>query len=196
MTTRTSFSDTASRRAPRVVAAGLLGLAATLSLSACQWTSPITTQLHYDASDGKSVELGSVKVLNALIVAEKQDGPGTLVASFANQGDTKQTVQVKVGTQTAGSVEVPPGQVVQASSGGKMMQIAKVTAAPGAMVDVMFSTSGGDAAPVALPVLPPNPPYASLKPGGAASSGAATPSGSPSSAPTTTPAASATTAAH
>ena len=91
--------------------------AASVSLSACQWTSPITTQLQYDAADGKSTEVGKVKVLNALIVADKQDGPGTLVASFANQGSDKATIQVRVGQQVAGSVVVPAGAVVQASTG-------------------------------------------------------------------------------
>lgn len=180
MTTRTSFSHIAARRTPRTLAVGLVGLAATLSLSACQWTSPITTQLQYDASDGKSTEVGTVKVLNALIVAEKQDGPGTLVASFANQGSAKASVQVKVGEQTVGTVEVAPGAVVQASTDAKKMTVAKVPAPPGALVDVTFGTAGGSVSPIAIPVLPPNPPYASLKPGAASPSAGASASPAPS----------------
>jgi len=164
VTSRTPFSRTASRRAPRAIATGLLGLAATFSLTACQWTSPITTQLQYAPADGTMTEVGTIKVLNALIVAEKADGPGTVVASFANQGSQKQTVQVKVADQTVGTVEVAPGQVVQASTADKRLQVAKVPAPPGALQDVVFGTADGSVAPLAVPVLPPNPPYATLKP--------------------------------
>lgn len=182
---RTSFSRTATRRAPRALAAGLLGLAATVSLSACQWSSPITTQLQYDPADGKSTHVGTVKVLNALIVAEKQDGPGTLSASFANEGPAKQTVQVKVGDQTVGTVDVPAGQVVQASTGSKRMQVAKVPAAPGAMTEVVFAAADGSVSPILLPVLPPVAPYVSLKPTAGAASGAS--SATNSAAPTASP---------
>lgn len=175
MTTRTSFSRTPTRRAPRALAAGLLGLAATLSLTACQWTSPITTQLQYDPADGKSTQVGKVKVLNALIIADTQGGPGTLLASFANEGTDKTTIQVMVGQQAVGSVEVPAGQTVQASTDSKRMQIAKVPVPPGAMTEVMFRTGDGSASPISVVVLPPNPPYASLAPTGqGSSSGAAT----------------------
>lgn len=184
MTSRTPFSRTAPRRAPRAIATGLLGLAATFSLTACQWTSPITTQLQYDAADGKSTEVGKVKVLNALIVADKQDGPGTLVASFANQGSDKATIQVRVGQQVAGSVEVPAGAVVQASTGEKRLQVAKVPAAPGATTEVIFQAPDGSVSPIAVPVLPATGPYDTLKPSAVASTSApASPSGSATATP-------------
>lgn len=166
----------------------MLGLAATLSLSACQWTSPITTQLQYDAADGTSTEVGQVKVLNALIVAEKKDGPGTLVASFANQGSAKASVRIQVGQQAVGPVDAAPGSVVQASSGDKRLQIAKVPVAPGAVTEVAFQTADGSVSSISVPVLPPSGPYATLKPSAAAS----TATGSPTSS-ATSPAAGATT---
>ncbi|WP_143114747.1 hypothetical protein [Austwickia chelonae] len=166
-----TLRSTAPRRSPRVAAVGAIGLVAMTALSGCQWTSPITTQLHYDPADGKSAEIGTVKVLNALIVAEAKDSAGTLAATLDNQGPDKQIVKIRVGEQSVASIEIPPGRSVQTSHGGKTVRIDKVPAAPGELTALVFSTESGGATPVSVPVLLPHEggPYATLKPSGGAS---------------------------
>ncbi|WP_116114938.1 glycoside hydrolase family 30 beta sandwich domain-containing protein [Austwickia chelonae] len=179
--------NTALRRSPRIAAVGAVGLLVMSGLSGCQWTSPITTQLHYDAGDGKSAEIGAVKILNALIVAEAKDSAGTLAVTLDNQGTDKQTVQIRVGEQSVASVEVPPGKSVQTSHGGKAVRIDKVPAAPGELTSLVFSTESGGSTPVNIPVLLPHAdgPYATLKPSGNASTAPSAPATPTSGAPTT-----------
>lgn len=135
-------------------------------LSACQWSSPITTQLQYDAADGRSAEVGDVKVLNALIVAEKQDGPGVLSLTLDNRGKNKQTVQIRVGSESTLTVDVSSGQAVRLGGPERSAQIAKVPAAPGAMMKLDITTPSSGVTSVSIPVLYPhkNGPYATMTP--------------------------------
>ncbi len=152
------------RRLARAGAVAAVGLS-TLGLSACQWTSPITTQLQYDPSDGKAVSVGPITVHNALIVAGEKDGLGALFGTLENTSPSAQTVQIKIGDETLPTVDVPAGKVVRLSPEGKPAKIAKVPAMPGGMTEVVFATASGAAAPAQLPVLAPQGPYASVVPG-------------------------------
>lgn len=177
--TRRPSSPAAARarsRSARGVAALALA-AATLGLAGCQWTSPITTTLQYDAGDGASTQVGDVHVLNALIVSERKDGPGTLAATLENRGTSPATVPVTVGGAKVADVQLSAGQAAQLSdpTSGRLTRVPAVSEAPGAMVEVQFGTVRAN-----IPVLAPHYPYEKFGPGGAATTD------SPSPSPTTT----------
>lgn len=187
--TRRPSSPAAARarsRSARGVAALALA-AATLGLAGCQWTSPITTTLQYDAGDGSSAQVGDVHIFNALIVSERKDGPGTLAATLENRGTSAATVPVTVGSAQVADVQVPAGQVVQLSdaTAGKFTRVSAVPEPPGAMVEVHFGTARTN-----VPVLTPQYPYEQYSPGGAAGTTGTTSPGttSPGQTATTAPA--------
>jgi len=65
-----------------------------LTASGCGFIAPQATTEHYDASDGTSATVGSVKVLNAILLSE--DGEtGNLIASVANTGNDRVTVTLQ-----------------------------------------------------------------------------------------------------
>lgn len=172
MTRRRTSSLDARRRSARGAAALALA-AATLGLSGCQWTSPITTQLHYDASDGVSTQVGDVHVLNALIVATEENGPGNLVGTLENRGTQATTVPVSVAGASVAQVEVPPGQTVKLSdsAAGTFTEVPRVPARPGGMTEVSFGDARAD-----VPVLAPHDPYQSYAPAGATATTSSSPS--------------------
>ncbi len=182
MTRRTSPRAAAASRYQRGAAALVLA-AATLGLSGCQWTSPVTTELQYDAADGTSTQVGDVHVLGALIISSAENGPGTLVGALDNRGKSTATVPITVAGVSVAKVEVPAGERLKLSdsASGKLTSIPKVPAPPGAMTEVMFGDARAE-----LPVLGPNAPYEKYAPRGSDSStetGAATGTATPS--PTT-----------
>ncbi|WP_219105485.1 hypothetical protein [Austwickia sp. TVS 96-490-7B] len=189
------------RTARTVLSAGG-ALATALLLSACQWTSPITTQLSYTPADGSQVDIGSLHIRNALVVASKEGAPGTLVATIANT-DTNTTghLMFRIGQESLPAVEVPARQSVRLGAGesARPAVIGKVPAAPGAMMNISLISEGGLVTELSVPILAPNGPYATLTPtatpsasgptgGTAAPTGTASPTPSTSStAPSTAP---------
>lgn len=118
--------------------------------------------MQYDPSDGKSVDVGSVQVLNTLVVAAAAGGPATLFGSLQNSSEQSQTVQIAVGDNTLAPIKVAAGQVIRLGQDVPTV-IAKVSAPPGALTEVVF-TAGGSAASVRIPVLAPQGPYEGLTP--------------------------------
>lgn len=151
-------------RLTRAAAVAAVAVATSLSLTACQWSSPITTQLQYDPADGKSGQLGDVRMLDVLVVSAAADGPGTLVGTLDNRGSTAATVKITANGKDVASVDVPAGKTVRLSDESKKTTIATVAEPPGAVTEVQFSSSTGGAVPLPVPVLAPTAPYENYKP--------------------------------
>ncbi len=150
-------------------AATAVGLAAVLSLSGCQWTSPLATQKIYDPADGVSATVGAVQLRNVLIVSGQSGGPGTLVAWAENPTDQAVTVSFAAGSETPITLAVPAQATAQLSGEpGKLAAIKAVSAEPGALAKVTASSPSGGAVAIDVPVLYPGPesPYAKLAPTG------------------------------
>lgn len=75
----------------RIAASIVLVVGVMLSASACGFVTPVATGEDYAPSDGVSVTVGNVKVLNALILSEDGD-EGNLVASIVNNGSERVSV--------------------------------------------------------------------------------------------------------
>jgi hypothetical protein len=145
------------------------GGTAVLALSGCQWTSPLTTQLKYDPSDGVGVEVGQVQLRNVLVVSGSKDGPGVLVAHGANTGEAAVTVALTVEGSQPVSLTVPAGGAAQLSAPGSPPAALKaVPVAPGDLLDLRVSSASGGNVLVKVPVLYPfeGSPYRTLAPEG------------------------------
>ena len=77
----------------RLAASAALALGLALGASGCSMVTYQATTEHYDASDGVSLNVGELKVRNALVVSE--DGvDGNLVMSVVNTGEDDVTLGV------------------------------------------------------------------------------------------------------
>ncbi len=174
----------------------MAGSVVALALSACQWSSPITSMKSYDPSDGVSTQVGALHLNNLIVISEKQGSPGNLVGLAMNL--TQQPAEVSVATVTdsqagtaSAKLQVPAGGTAQFTDGaGKATTLPAVQAPPGAMVQLLVQTNLGQTV-VDVPVLPASGYYAKYGPAGAAAS--ATPTSAPATpapaSPTTAPAA-------
>lgn len=158
-------------RSRRLAAAGL-ALAAALSLSACQITSPVTTDMNYDPADGVSVDAGDVAVRDLLVVSEGHGAAGVVSGLVVNNSgeSTEVTVAVNNGGQMTAlnpTVTVAPGESVrldgQGPDGtGTPVEVPAVEPAPGSTLTLVVQTSLGEADSGLAPILLPNGPYGDL----------------------------------
>lgn len=183
---------TARTRAAQIAALGLLG---SLSLTACQWTSPITTEKEYDAADGIRVNLGTLQFRDLLVVSDAKGGPGTVSALVYNGGTGPEQVTIGGQGDAAKPITVPAQSSVTISESVPRTLIPSVPVPPGAMMELAIGASAGNTTAL-VPVLAPHDYYATLKPtagststggGSAPATSAATPSGSPTSTQTAPP---------
>lgn len=80
-----------ARAAASVVIAGAL----VLGLSGCNFFAPQTTTMEYDPSDGVSVDVGNIRVLNALAIASEDAETLNFLATIVNQGEKGVTVNLQ-----------------------------------------------------------------------------------------------------
>lgn len=164
---RTAAHQPASR--PRRLAAAGLALAAALTLSACQISSPVTTDMNYDPADGVSVDVGDVVVRDLLVVSEGNGAPGVvsgLVVNRSTEG-AEVTLAVNSGGQMVAlqpAVTVEPGQAVRLDGrgeggSGQAVQIGAVDAGPGGTQAIVVQTSAGEAGSGLAPIVLPEGPY-------------------------------------
>lgn len=166
--------NAASQHAPRprrLVAPGL-ALAAALTLSACQISSPVTTDMGYDPADGVSVDAGDVAVRDLLVVSEGDGAPGVVSGLVVNNADepAEVTLSVAVDGQVQAltpTVTVEPGQALRLAGGAESdtpVSIPSVPSAAGSNLEVMVQTSLGEAERGLAPVMLPTSYYSDLAP--------------------------------
>lgn len=170
VTSRTPAQQLSSR--PRQLAAAGLALVAALSLSACQISSPVTTDMNYDPADGVSVDAGDVAVRDLLVVSEGNGAAGVVSGLVVNNATepTEVTLAVNTGgqmTPLTPTVSVAPGQAVRLDGAGPdgsgtPVQVSAVEAGPGGTVPIVVQTSLGEADSGLAPVVLPDGPYGDL----------------------------------
>lgn len=173
MITRTAAPHTAPR-SRRLAVAGF-ALTAALGLSACQMTSPVTTDMIYDPADGVSVNVGDIAVRDLLIVSEGDGAPGIVSGLVVNNSAEPTDVTLVVSadgraTPLSPTVSVPAGGAVRLdgqSSGDSdettgPVSIPAVAVAPGGNVEILVQTASGQADSALTPVLLPEGYYSDL----------------------------------
>lgn len=133
-------------------------------------TSPITTDIIYDPSDGVSTSVDGVSADNLIVVSDGEGQPGTVSGTLANAGSEPATVTVALEDRTElATVEVAPGQAVRldgeptvTSEGIEPVVVDEVPQRPGAYIPLRLQAQEGGASSVQVPVLPPTGPYEGL----------------------------------
>lgn len=164
----TSLSTASRPRRRLIVAASSLVMA--LSLSACQVTSPITTDLSYEASDGVNVQAEGVSVDGVAIISQGEGAAGILTGAAVNETDTALTVTIAISTEAGPvdlepAVELGPNELLRLDglTDGEFnnpVTVDTVETIAGGLADVEFTTSTGAIASTQVPVLLPEGPYA------------------------------------
>lgn len=123
-------------------------------LSACSFAFP-QTQEPYDASDGVSVTVGDIRVLNAIVFTEDGDD-GNFSASAANSGDrdVDLTLQyVSDGEKVNVEIEVPAGETVCFGGEDGQVFLPGIDTAPGSLLAIYFQYGDRPGKQVDVPVL-------------------------------------------
>lgn len=152
----------------RVVASIAMAALVLLGTTACNFIAPQATLKQYNPSDGVGTSIGTVKVLNVLVLSE--DGEeGSLLANVVNQG-TK-SVQLKLqyesgGTKVDKRVTVGAGDTQSiGSEDGLKIIFDDIDTAPGELLPVFVQYGDVTGKQLLVPVLDGTlPEYAGLLP--------------------------------
>jgi len=156
-------------RRPTAAAGFALGLAAlAVVTSGCNLASPVA-KANYQAADGADLSVGTVRLVNFLVVAEAKDKPGVVVGAVSTDGATPVQVRITVlsGESSLGetTVTAEPGKLANLSTGegASAIQLSNVPVQPGANLTLRASTDAGGK-DVTLPVVPATGQYKSIAP--------------------------------
>jgi hypothetical protein len=140
----------------RVAASAGLVVLMSIALAGCNFLTPQATLKPYDPSDGVSVSVGDVDVLNALILSE--DGvSGNLVFSALNTGskDVDLTVQYESNGEKV-DLEIPldAGATTDLGFGDEgQLFLADIDTQPGGLLAVYFQYGDAQGRQLLVPVL-------------------------------------------
>lgn len=146
------------RRGARVLAAATVGAAVLVVAAGCNFISPQRTTQFYDASDGISVTVGDVKVLNALALTD--DGSeASLVMSIVNSGDDDASVSFQYetadGSDETQTVDVDASSQVDLGTepGQTQFVMSDIDVTPGALLPVFVQYGTETGKTLQVPVL-------------------------------------------
>ncbi len=148
----------------RLAASAALALGLVLGASGCSMVTYQATTEHYDASDGVSLNVGELKIRNALIVSD--DGvDGNLVMSVVNTGEDDATLGVQSSDGEVAEIEVEAGQTVSLGGDEEPVLLEGLDAEVGGLVALYFQYGDVEGAEQRVPVLDSRlPEYADLAP--------------------------------
>jgi hypothetical protein len=128
---------------------------AALALTACSTINPITTQKHYQASDGVHLELGdNAEAQNLLVMTTAKDAPAVLTGAIHNAGDEALELRISIDGTNVAEVTVAADSTVHLGTGEDQELVQGVSpAAPGGLAPVMFGNEATGAISVDTPVV-------------------------------------------
>jgi hypothetical protein len=139
------------RTGASIVAAFVLAV----GLSACSVFNTPQTQKPYDSSDGVSVTVGDIRVLNAIVFTDDGEN-GNFFAAAANSGDSD--VDLKLQYQSGGDkvdvvVEVPAGETVYLGGAEGQVFLPGIDALAGSLLAIYFQYGATPGKQIDVPVL-------------------------------------------
>ncbi len=139
------------RSGAALVAASALAV----GLTGCSLFAVHQTMHPYDASDGVSVVVGDVRVINALVFTEDgQDGNFTGAAVNTSGDDVELTLQyVSDGDKVNVEIEVPAGETVHFGGEDAQVLLPGLDTPPGALVKIYFQYGDESGKQIDVPVL-------------------------------------------
>lgn len=139
------------RSGAALVAASALAL----GLSGCSLFAVHQTLHPYDASDGVSVTVGDVRIINALVFTEDgQDGNFAGAAVNTGSDDVDLTLQyLSDGDKVNVDIEVPAGETVHFGGEDAQVLLPAIDTAPGALLKIYFQYADKPGKQIEVPVL-------------------------------------------
>lgn len=138
----------------RTGASVVAAFVAIVGLSACSFAFP-QTQKPYEASDGVSVTVGDVRVLNAIVFTEDGEA-GNFFGAAANSGDSDVTLTLQYvsgGEKVNVAVEVPAGETVRLGGADGQVFLPGIDAIPGSLLSIYFQYGEHPGKQIDVPVL-------------------------------------------
>lgn len=140
----------------RIAASVVLAVGVLLGTSACNAFVPQATTIQYDASDGVSVSLGELKILNALLITD-DDQNANLVVTVANSSGDNQLLNIEVeGPSKSVKNAVPVGSTavnVFGTEDKPELTFNNVGVQAGALAPVYFQYGDAEGQQLLVPVL-------------------------------------------
>ena len=140
----------------RIAASIVLAVAVALGTAGCGFITPQSTDIHYDASDGVSGNVGDIGVRNAMIISEKGT-TGNLVLVFVNSDTKSHVVEIQRGR---GSTDKSQFVTVPGSSSKKIGEVGErivlfhdLNSIPGSLYPVYFQYGNSTGLRLLVPVL-------------------------------------------
>lgn len=128
----------------RIIAAAILAASVALGTTGCDMIQPQATTKHYDASDGISLNVGSLGVRNAIVISD--DGElASLLVSVVNGTGSARTLSIQyvgAGVSHTVSVAVPTSDLRGTTWGGHndpQIILPQIATHPGSMLEINFS---------------------------------------------------------
>lgn len=139
--------------------------AAVLSTTAgCGYIQEQPTTFHYDASDGISANVGSIKGRNLMVITNDAESDGRLLGTFLNDSDKDVTVTLDAGKSSA-SVKVKANSETHLEDDETLLSPAGT--APGKNIENARISVGSQSTQTDIPVLDGAlPEYKEYVPGG------------------------------
>ncbi|GAB3616364.1 hypothetical protein GCM10027416_09210 [Okibacterium endophyticum] len=139
----------------RFLASAAVAAAVILGTSACGLVAPQATTLEYDASDGVSATVGTIKILDAVVVSD--DGvDGNLVFTAVNTGSAHMLqVQYESGSGTE-TIDVMVDENATVGFGGDTTDavlLPDIDSIPGSLLDIYFQYGQESGVEARVPVL-------------------------------------------
>jgi hypothetical protein len=85
----------------RIAAAAVLAIGLTFGLAGCTFFTPQATLIHYDPSDGVSLNLGKIQIRNAFVIAPKGTD-ANFIGAVINNGNQKFTIDLQYSAHVDG----------------------------------------------------------------------------------------------
>jgi hypothetical protein len=139
----------------RTGASIVAAFALAVGLSACSVFNTPHTQKPYDSSDGVSVTVGDIRVLNAIVFTEDGEN-GNFFAAAANSGDSDAdlTLQYQSGGEKVDVVvEVPAGEIVYLGGADGQVFLPGIDTPAGSLLQVYFQYGDRPGKQIDVPVL-------------------------------------------
>jgi len=141
----------------RTTATVVLAGAVMVLTAGCNFISPQTTTEHYDASDGISVDVGSIQVRNAMVFTDNGDA-ASLSVTLLNTSSTPRTVAIQYdsfGTPKTTTIVVPAdGQTRRGTTGGDQQALLNgIGKQPGSLLKVFVQYGNTTGKSINVPVL-------------------------------------------
>lgn len=170
----------------RVLGTVAVAAAVVLGASGCEFMTKAETQDIRQVTDGVNLEVGSLAVRNALLIATPNGKNARFIATIVNQTNQSEalTIEAKDNSGDQKTVRIPANSTVDLAKSAKADQVVfrKVDVKPGDLTKMFFTYPGASGASTGVPVLTgAMAEYATLVPTPAAS-----PSASASNAPSAT----------